>query len=162
MFGVACLQQSPPTRLRRAPAAPSAADRRLIMTNLELPLYVREGVEAYMLDNKRTTFRTVVMSGLRALGIQIEDDDLIPERAMRRLRKRAALVDDTPATLKPTSIRLPRYVRVRAEEYLLERPDMRFRHLVMAGFQQLGIRINDADLVTERQNVLASTPRGRA
>jgi len=159
VFGVALLQKPTQARRRRAPAAPIAADRRLLASNIELPLYVREGVEAYMLRHPGSTFRTVVMSGFRALGIEIEDEDLIPERAMRTPRKREPLKDDEPTTLKPTTLRLPRYVRVRAEEYLLDHPDMRFRHLVMAGLRKLGIKINSADLVTERQNVLASLRR---
>ncbi len=159
IFGVALLQKPIPARRRRAPAVPIAADRRLLASNIELPLYVREGVEAYMLGHPGSTFRTVVMSGFRALGIEIEDEDLIPERAMRTPRKREALEGDEPTTLKPTTLRLPRYVRVRAEGYLLDYPDMRFRHLVMAGFKKLGIKINNADLVTERQNVLASLRR---
>ena len=161
MFGVAPLQKPTPARRRRAPAAPAAIDRSLLASNIELPLYVREGVEAYMLDHPGSTFRTVVMSGFRALGIEIEDEDLIPERAMRTLRKREAVEGDKPTTLKPTTLRLPRYVRVRAEEYLLDRPDMRFRHLVMAGFKKLGIKINSNDLVTERKNVMAAL-RGKA
>ena len=159
VFGVALLQKPTPTRRRRAPAASTAADRRLLASNIELPLYVREGVEAYMLDHPGSTFRTVVMSGFRALGIEIEDEDLIPERAMRTPRKREAVKGDEPSTLKPTTLRLPRYVRVRAEEYLLDRPDMRFRHLVMAGFKNLGVKINSDDLLTERQNVMASLRR---
>ena len=151
------MAQSPPARPRRAPAAPTAADRRLLASNIELPLYVREGVEAYMLANEDTTFRTVVMAGLRELGIQIEDEDLVPERAMRKPRKREPMEGDTPDTLKPTSIRVPRYVRLRAEEYLLTRPQMRFRHLVMAGLRELGIKVDDKDLVAERQNVLAAS-----
>lgn len=148
----------------RSPSAPSrrvaagATDCRLIASNIELPVYVREGVEAYMIAHEGSTFRTVVMQGLRALGIAIDDEDMIPERAMRTPRKRDVQPDDTPATLKPTSIRLPRYVRVRAEEHLLDHPQMRFRHLVMAGFKKLGIMVNKADLVAERQNVLAAAP----
>ena len=151
------MAQSPPARPRRPPAAPTAADRRLLASNIELPLYVREGVEAYMLANEDTTFRTVVMAGFRELGIQIEDEDLVPERAMRTPRKREPMEGDTPDTLKPTSIRVPRYVRLRAEEYLLTRPHMRFRHLVMAGLRELGIKVDDKDLIAERQNVLAAS-----
>ena len=114
-----------------------------------------------MLAHKGTTFRTLVMMGLRQLGIEIEDDDLVPERAMRTPRRRTTSDEDTPDTLQATSIRLPRYVRVRAGEYLLAHPDMRFRHLVMAGFRKLGIRVAKADLVAERQNVLAEIPIGR-
>ena len=138
--------------------AAGAIDRRLIASSIELPIYVREGVEAYMIAHEDSTFRTIVMEGLRALGIAIDDEDMIPERAMRTPRKRDVKPDDTPATLRPTSIRLPRYVRVRAEEYLLDHPQMRFRHLVMAGFRKLGIPVNKADLVAERQNVLAAAP----
>jgi hypothetical protein len=38
---------------------------------------------------------------------------------------------------------------------------MRFRHLVMAGFKKLGIKINEEDLIAERQNVLADAPPSR-
>jgi len=140
----------------RRRVAAGAIDRQLIASNIELPIYVRDSVEAYMIAHEGSTFRTVVMEGLRALGIAIDDEDMIPERAMRRPRKRDVRPDDTPATLKPTSTRLPRYVRVRAEEYLLDHQHMRFRHLVMAGFEKLGIMVNKDDLVAERQNVLAA------
>lgn len=133
-----------------------AVDRRPIASNIELPLYVRDGVATYMLDNPGSTFRTVVMAGLKELGIVIEDEDLVPDRAMRTPRKREVRENDTPKTLKPTSLRLPRYVRLRAEDHLLEYPNMRFRHLVMAGFKRLGIAVDDEDLVAERQNVLAA------
>jgi hypothetical protein len=148
------LAHTAPARSHR----PAAVDRRPIASNIELPLYVREGVEAYMVAHEDTTFRTVIMEGLRALGIEIDDEDLVPERAMRKLRQRLAKPGDTPDTLKPTNIKLPRYVRVRAEDYLLDHPEMRFRHLVMAGFKALGIAIKDEDLITERQNVLAEAP----
>ena len=73
----------------------------------------------------------------------------------RKPGKRDVQPDDFPETLKPTSIRLPYYVRARAEEYLLDHPQMRFRHLAMAALKELGIEVNDEDLVAERQNVLA-------
>ena len=149
---------------RTAPAPghlPAAVDRRQLASNIELPIYVREGVEAYMVAHEKTTFRTVVMEGFRALGIEIEDEGLVPERAMRKPRQRAAKPDDTPDTRKPTTLKLPRYVRVRAEAFLLERPEMRFRNLVMAGLRELGIEIKDEDLVAERQNVLAEAPPPR-
>lgn len=160
MIGVVFLAQSPPARSR--PPTAGAVDRRLISSNIELPLYVREGVGTYMLDHEKSSFRTVVMEGLRALGIDIEDEDMIPERAMRTPRKRVMRETDTPATRLATSIRLPRYVRLRAEEYLLHSPEMRFRHLVMAGFRKLGIEIDKADLVTERQNVVAKASASAA
>ena len=150
------MAQSPPKPSPRV--ATGATDRRPTASNIALPLYVREGVNAYMIAHEGSTFRTVVMQGLRAIGIAIDDEDMIPERAMRTPRKRDVGPDDSPATLKPTSIRLPRYVRVRAEEYLLDNPQMRFRHLVMAGFKELGITVNKDDLVAERQNVLATAP----
>jgi hypothetical protein len=156
MFGDASLAQSLPAPGHRVAAG--ASDRRMIASNLELPVYVRQGVEAYMIAHEGSTFRTVVLQGLRALGIAIDDEDMIPERAMRTPRKRQVKPGDTAATLKPTAIRLPRYVRVRAEEYLLDHPQMRFRHLVMAGFKELGIPVDKADLLAERRNVLAEPP----
>lgn len=149
------------TQTLSAPGRRTAAgslDRRPVSCNVAVPVYVRDGLQAYMLAHEDSTFRTVVMQGLRALGIAIEDEDMIPKRAMRRLRKRDVQPDDAPATLKPTSIRLPYYVRARAEEYLLDHPQMRFRHLVMAALKELGIEVNDNDLVAERQNVLAAVP----
>lgn len=146
------------TQTLSAPPRPTAAgslDRRPVSCNIAVPVYVRENLQAYMLAHEDSTFRTVVMQGLRSLGIAIDDEDMIPERAMRRSRKRDVQPDDTPGTLKPTSIRLPYYVRARAEEYLLDHPQMRFRHLAMAALKELGIEVNDEDLVAERQNVLA-------
>jgi hypothetical protein len=78
----------PPPRRPRASACSASGDKQVLASNIELPLYVREGVEAYMLDNPGHTFRTVVMAGLQALG------------------QREVLPDDTPQTLKPTSLKL--------------------------------------------------------
>lgn len=155
MFGGASLAPTVDAPSRRRAAG--VLDRRLIASNVQLPVYVRDGVEAYMLAHQGSTLRTVVMEGFRALGIDIEDDDMIPERAMRTPRKRTRGPGDTASTLRPTSIKLPRYVRVRAEEYLLDHPQMRFRHLVMAAFKKLGIEVHENDLVAERQNVLAGS-----
>jgi len=155
MHGGASLTQTSSAPRR---TAAGSLDRRPVSCNVAVPVYVRENLQVYMLAHEDSTFRTVVMQGLRALGIAIEDEDMIPERAMRRPRKRDVQPDDAPETLKPTSIRLPYYVRARAEEYLLDHPQMRFRHLVMAALKELGIEVNDNDLVAERQNVLAAVP----
>lgn len=154
MLGVPFLAK-PVAAVPVAPRDIDAADRRAVPSNIELPLYVREGVEAYMLDNPGSSFGTVVLAGFRKLGIRIEDEDLVPERAMRKVRSRVTFPDDTPNTLRATTLRLPRYARVRAEAYLLDHPDMRLRHLVMAGFRKLGIHVEPADLIAERTNVLA-------
>jgi len=156
MYGGASLTQTPSAPRRRTAAG--SLDRRPVSCNVAVPVYVREGLEAYMLAHEASTFRTVVMQGLRALGITIEDEDMIPERAMRRPRKRDVQPDDAPTTRKPTSVRLPYYVRAHAEEYLLDHPQMRFRHLVMAALKELGIEVSDVDLVAERRNVLAAVP----
>ncbi len=156
MYGGASLTQSLSAPSCRVTA--DALDRRPVPCSIALPIYVCEGLEAYTLAHEDSTFRTVVMHGLRALGIAIDDEDMIPERAMRRPRKRNGKPDDTSETLKLTSIRLPYYVRARAEAYLLDHPQMRFRHLVMAALKELGIKVNDDDLIAERQNVLAATP----
>ena len=154
MYGTVVLAHAP-SPSRPHPAV-SPLDRQLIASNVELPVYVRNGVEDYMIAHEGSTLRTVVLEGFRALGIAIEDEDMIPERAMRTPRKRTTGPDHTDASLRPTSIRVPRYVRRRAEDYLLGHPQMRFRHLVMAGFRELGIEVHDEDLVAERQNVLAA------
>jgi len=156
MYGGASLTQTLSAPRRRTAAG--SLDRRPVSCNVAVPVYVRDGLQAYMLTHEDSTFRTVVMQGLRALGIAIDDEDMIPERAMRKPRKRDVQPDDAPETLKPTSIRLPYYVRARAEEYLLDHPQMRFRHLVMAALKELGIEVNDNDLKAERQNVLAAVP----
>ncbi len=154
MHGDTSLTQTLSAPGRRATAG--RLDRRPVSCNVALPTYVCEGLEAYMMAHEGSTFRTVVMQGLRSLSIAIEDEDMIPERAMRKPRKRDAKPGDSPATLRPTSIRLPYYVRARAEGYLLDHPQMRFRHLVMAALKKLGIEVHDDDLVAERQNVLAA------
>ena len=58
---------------------------------------------------------------------------------------------DPRRSLKGTSLELPAYVWDQAREYLNDKPDMRFRHLVMAGFKSLGFEIDDQDLVAERR-----------
>ena len=132
-----------------------AADRALIPVTVQLPAYVRERVDAHLVDNPGANLRTLVLEGFRALKIQIDDEDLTTPRATRKLRER------DPKLVHQTTLRLPRYVRGAAEEYLIDHPQMRFRNLVMAGFRALGIKIDDEDLIAERQNVATATLRGR-
>lgn len=154
MLGVECLPKRPSAPARARPRW-SAADKTLIPVTVELPAYVRERVDAHILDNPGTNLRFLVLEGFQSLGIAIDEEDLIAERKTVKLRQREA----RPVT--QTTIRLPRYVRGLAEEYLLDHPEMRLRHLVMAGFRSLGIEINDEDLIAERQNVAAATLRRR-
>lgn len=56
-----------------------------------------------------------------------------------------------PKAVKKTSLELPDYVWEAAREYLNDKPDMRFRNMVMAGFRALGLNIDDEDLVAERK-----------
>ena len=60
-------------------------------------------------------------------------------------------VEDPRRVLKGTSLELPAYVWEQARAYLNDKPDMRFRHMVMAGFRALGLEIDDEDLVAERK-----------
>ncbi len=59
--------------------------------------------------------------------------------------------EDPRRVLKATSLELPAYVWDQARAYLNDKPDMRFRHMVMAGFRALGLEIDDEDLVAERK-----------
>ena len=66
--------------------------------------------------------------------------------------------DPTPADAPPdrrklrgTSIELPAYVWDQIRAYLDTHPEMRVRHMVMAGFQALGLQIDPEDLVAERR-----------
>lgn len=143
-----------------------ALDRSPLRTSLELPAYVRERLDAYIEAHPGTTFRSVIMEGLAELGIEIDEDDMTPERARRRTRATSDWARLNPADITTTSLVLPQYVRARAEEYLLDHPDMRFRHLVLAGLAALGIEIHAEDMIAERQNVSAlmikPSRRGRA
>lgn len=56
-----------------------------------------------------------------------------------------------PKAVKKTSLELPDYVWEAAREYLNDKPDMRFRNMVMAGFRALGLEIDDEDLIAERK-----------
>ena len=58
---------------------------------------------------------------------------------------------DTRRKLKGTNIELPTYVWEQVRVYLDEHPDQRIRHMVMAGFQALGLQIDPEDLVAERR-----------
>jgi hypothetical protein len=53
--------------------------------------------------------------------------------------------------LKGTNIELPAYVWEQVRAYLDEHPEQRVRHMVMAGFQALGLEIDPEDLVAERR-----------
>ena len=137
----------------RLAAKSRAHDRSPLRTNLALPAYVRERLDAYIEAHPGTTFRSVIMEGLAELGIEIDEDDMTPERARRRARATSDWARLDPSDITTTSLVLPRYVRARAEAYLLDHPDMRFRHLVLAGLAALGIKIHAEDMVAERQNV---------
>lgn len=56
-----------------------------------------------------------------------------------------------PKAVRKTSLELPEYVWEAAREYLNDKPDMRFRNMVMAGFRSLGLEIDDEDLIAERK-----------
>lgn len=53
--------------------------------------------------------------------------------------------------LKGTNIEFPAYVWEQVRSYLDEHPEQRVRHMVMAGFQALGLQIDPEDLVAERR-----------
>ena len=53
--------------------------------------------------------------------------------------------------LRGTNIELPVYVWDQVRIYLDEYPEQRIRHMVMAGFQALGLQIEPEDLVAERR-----------
>ena len=54
-------------------------------------------------------------------------------------------------TLRATNIELPVYVWDQVRAYLDVHPEQRVRHMVMAGFQALGLQIDPEDLVAERR-----------
>ena len=53
--------------------------------------------------------------------------------------------------LRGTSIELPAYVWDQVRAYLDAHPEQRVRHMVMTGFQALGLQIDPEDLVAERR-----------
>ena len=53
--------------------------------------------------------------------------------------------------LRKSSIELPAYVWDQVRTYLDAHPEQRVRHMVMAGFQALGLQIDPEDLVAERR-----------
>ena len=53
--------------------------------------------------------------------------------------------------LRGTSIELPAYVWDQVRVYLDAHPEQRVRHMIMAGFQALGLDIDPEDLVAERR-----------
>ena len=53
--------------------------------------------------------------------------------------------------LTRTSLELPAYIWEQTREYLNANPEKRFRNMVMAGFRELGLQVDDADLVAERK-----------
>ncbi len=53
--------------------------------------------------------------------------------------------------LRGTSIELPTYVWDQVRTYLEEHPEQRVRHMIMAGFQALGLQIDPEDLIAERR-----------
>ncbi len=58
---------------------------------------------------------------------------------------------DPRRKLKGTNIEFPTYVWEQVRSYLDEHPEQRVRHMVMAGFQALGLKIDPEDLVAERR-----------
>ncbi len=56
---------------------------------------------------------------------------------------------DPRRRLKGTSIELPAYVWEQVRSYLDKHLEQRVRHMVMAGFQALGLQIDPEDLVAE-------------
>lgn len=54
--------------------------RALKGTNIELPAYVWDQAREYLNRRPDMRFRNVVMEGLRAIGFEIDDSDLIAQR----------------------------------------------------------------------------------
>ena len=58
---------------------------------------------------------------------------------------------DPRRKMRGPNVEFPAYVWEQVRSYLDEHPDQRFRHMVMAGFQALGLKIDPEDLVAERR-----------
>lgn len=72
-----------PATVALEPAAPAKAPRKQASghsTSLDIPHYVMDQVRDYLADHRDIKFRNMVLLGFTKLGLQIEPEDLKPER----------------------------------------------------------------------------------
>ena len=68
--------------------------------------------------------------------------------------------DDDRRALRITSLELPQYVWEQVETYKETHEHLRFRQIVMAGFRELGMQIDDEDLEAKvRARPMTRKPR---
>lgn len=115
-------------------------DKEKKLTYFSLPADVREQIEEYVNDND-TSLQQTIMLAFTKMGVHVEDEDLVHSRK-RRLKPRKPQKDGTVGV----SIYIPNYVRFSAEEILRDKPNMRLVNLLLAGLQQLGIKVDDRHL----------------
>lgn len=130
----------------------ASVDRRPTNYTIKEPRYVWSNIDTWLSQHEEHTVSTLCLLALSKVGIDIEPEDLTPQR--KRLNALRA-PDGDPREPIPRCVRIPRYVRMRAEHHLRTRPDLTFKHLVMQGLHQLGIAIDSEDLVAVRTRRIA-------
>ena len=118
-------------------------DRRQRMTHIRVKPDVRRQLEDYV-NQQETSLQRAILAALHVMGVPVDREDLVPVRK-RRLRPR-----ETDAEAVGISVYLPVYVRENAEAWLKTRPDMRLLNLILAGLRELGLSIEDEDLVIKK------------
>lgn len=118
-------------------------DRRPRLTHFRVKPAVRRQLEDYVNANE-TSMRCAILEALKRAGIQVQAEDLTPERK-RSLKPHQADEDDADK-LVGLSVTLPVYVRVLAEEWMHQHPGMRLVNMLHTGLKKMGFEVDDEDL----------------
>lgn len=72
-----------------APPTPKPAEEPAHVTTFKMPAYVQRQIQQRLLEQPGENVRTLILRGLSAIGIHVEDHDLTPQRkgSVGRLRR---------------------------------------------------------------------------
>ena len=117
------------------------ARRELLRSFLRLSAYLWNEMHAYSETHPQTSAKTVLVAGLKELGMKVDDEDLVALRA-RPIRPCG---DETgPLSQVSTTIQLPRYLWEQIENYA-EQERISKRHVFVRGLKALGMQVRPED-----------------
>lgn len=118
-------------------------DRRPRLTHFRVKPAVRRQLEDYVNTNE-TSMRCVILEAMRRAGINVQAEDLTPER--KRSLKPYQAEEGEADKLVGLSVSLPVYVRILAEEWMHAHPGMRLVNMLHVGLKEMGFTVDEEDL----------------
>ncbi|PYD79379.1 hypothetical protein CFR80_15155 [Komagataeibacter oboediens] len=120
---------------------PREGRKDLLRSFIRLPVYLWNDVGAYAERQENMSIKNVLMAGLRALGMDIDDEDLTT-----RKRRPIKHYDDTVDSMSQvsTTLQLPRYVWDQVESYVMAEKISK-RHVFIRGLKALDFPVREED-----------------